>query len=190
MHRVFAAALELQAALRELGLPYCFIGGLALQRWGEPRMTQDADASVLTSFDHDDQVIEHLSARFKARPGGGPDFARRSRVLLLEAKNGTALDVALGALPFEARAVQRSSGWQLPRGKMLRTCSAEDLVVYKAFAARDRDWIDLDGVLARQGKKLLATQIIQELVPLVTLKEDDAIVPRLEKAMRRRGVLS
>ncbi len=53
LHRVYAAALELQVVLQELGRPYCFIGGLALQRWGEPRMTVDADATVLTAFDHD-----------------------------------------------------------------------------------------------------------------------------------------
>ena len=190
MHRVYAAALELQVVLKGLGYPYCFIGGLVLQRWGEPRMTQDADASVLTSFEHDDEVIERLLARFKSRREGGPEFARRNRVLLLEAQDGTALDVALGALPFEARAMDRSSDWKVTKTDSLRTCSADDLVVYKAFASRDRDWIDLDGILVRQGKKLNVAQIFEELAPLVALKEDDSIVLRLQEAMRRRGIKS
>lgn len=46
--RIVEAALELQAAIEEIGLGFCFIGGLAIQRWSEPRFTQDADASVLT----------------------------------------------------------------------------------------------------------------------------------------------
>lgn len=48
---VIAAALELQERLLPLGLPFCFVGGLAVQRWGEPRLTVDADATVLTSWE-------------------------------------------------------------------------------------------------------------------------------------------
>lgn len=190
MHRVFLAALELQAALEEIGLPYCFIGGLALQRWGEIRFTQDADATVLSAFEHDDEVVERLFARYKSRRSDGPAFALRHRVLLLEAGNGVGLDVALGALDFEARAVERASFWMLPDGRALRTCSAEDLIVHKAFASRDKDWMDIGGILQRQGRGLNSSQIFEDLRPLVRLKEDDAILPKLERLMRQHGVTS
>ena len=49
IQRVIGAALELQERLQEIGLPYCFIGGVAVQGWGEPRLTLDADASVLSA---------------------------------------------------------------------------------------------------------------------------------------------
>jgi hypothetical protein len=42
VNRAVEAAGELQAALLEGGFPFCFIGGLAVQRWGEPRLTVDA----------------------------------------------------------------------------------------------------------------------------------------------------
>jgi hypothetical protein len=29
---------------------FCFIGGLAVQRWGEPRFTADVDLSLLTGL--------------------------------------------------------------------------------------------------------------------------------------------
>lgn len=48
IQRVINAAAELQSRLAEIGLPFCFIGGIAVQRWGEPRLTVDADATVLT----------------------------------------------------------------------------------------------------------------------------------------------
>jgi len=38
---VFDAALAAQAAGQKIGLPFCIIGGVALQRWGEPRFTKD-----------------------------------------------------------------------------------------------------------------------------------------------------
>ncbi len=184
MHRVFVAALELQTELEALGLPFCFIGGLALQRWGEIRFTQDADATVLSAFDHDEEVIKRLFFHFKSRRPDGPEFALRHRVLLLEAANGVGLDVALGALDFEERAVKRASLWSIPDGHALRTCSAEDLVVHKAFASRDKDWMDIRGILQRQGRGLNLSQIFEELRPLVALKEDESILPRLEALAR------
>jgi hypothetical protein len=179
----------LQAVLEEIGRPYCLIGGLALQRWGEIRFTQDADATVLTSFAHDEEVATRLLARFQSRQPDGLAFALRHRVLLLEATNGVGLDVALGALDFEAHAIERASSWTLPNGHALRTCSAEDLIVHKAVASREKDWMDIDGILLRQGRKLHTAQIFEELRPLAVLKEDEAIMPRLEALMRQRGIV-
>jgi hypothetical protein len=185
LHRVFAAALELQEFLQEIGRPYCFIGGMALQRWGEVRYTEDADATVLTGFEFDEQVINLLLSRFKSRVQDGVAFALRNRVVVLTAGNGVGLDVALGALEFEARAASRASAWLLQDGNSLRTCSAEDLIVHKAFAARDQDWADIHGILVRQGSALNVSQIFADLRPLVALKEDESIVPRLEALMRK-----
>ena len=75
MGTVLEAAFEVQSFLVQAGERFCFIGALALQRWGEPRATRDVDLTLLCPF------------------GGGA----------------------------------------------LRICSAEDLVVLKAFAARPRD---------------------------------------------------
>ena len=44
------AAAKVQQDLDALGLPNCVIGGLALQAWGEVRLTRDADFAVLTRF--------------------------------------------------------------------------------------------------------------------------------------------
>ena len=46
MNPIFAAALEVQDFCRSRGFRFCFIGGLALQRWGEPRLTQDVDLTI------------------------------------------------------------------------------------------------------------------------------------------------
>ena len=67
---------------------------------------------------------------------------------------------------------------------MLRTCSAEDLVVHKALAARERDWVDIEGMLLRQGAVLNIALIHGELSPLVALKEEPAILTRLEAMLR------
>lgn len=112
MNPIFAAAYDLQAFCERAGWRFCFIGGVAVQRWGEPRFTQDADLTLL-------------------------------------------------------------------KGQYLLTCSAEDLIVHKAFADRPQDWLDIDGVVARQGAALNRQQIWFELEPLVELKEEPAILERL-----------
>jgi hypothetical protein len=66
--------------------------------------------------------------------------------------------------------VERSSDFAIGEGKSLRTCSAEDLVVFKAFAGRDKDWLDIEGVALRQAGRLQEMLVWKELDPL-ELKE-------------------
>jgi len=44
MRDLFRLANDIQSFCRERVWKFCFIGGLALQRWGEPRLTGDVDA--------------------------------------------------------------------------------------------------------------------------------------------------
>lgn len=183
------AAIELQSRLQSAGFPFCFIGGLAVNRWGEPRYTQDADATVLTQFVDDERLIDYLLIHFRARRTDAREFALQNRVLLLFASNGTPLDTALGALDFEKNAIHRATPWRYDSAREIITCSAEDLIVHKAFASRELDWIDVDRILRRQATKLNITQILAELRPLITLKEDASILPRLEALMRKRKAI-
>ena len=189
VNRVYSAALELQAALGEVRRPYCFIGGLAVQRWGEIRFTQDADATVLTEFQFDEEVVDQLLARFAARRPDARQIALHQRVLLLKSSQGVHLDVALGALDFEKHAIDRSSFWRVITGDDLRTCSAEDLIVHKAFASRDKDWLDIKGILIRQGPRLNVGQILEELRILEPLSEKEPIIPQLEALLRKQRLI-
>ncbi len=51
----------------------------------------------------------------------------------------------------------------------------------KAFAARTKDWMDVEGIITRQAGKLDWTYIRNQLGPLVTLKEAPEILNDLEK---------
>lgn len=185
---VLDAAKEIQGFLEKAGGRFCFIGGVAVQRWGEPRFTRDADMTLLTEFTHDEKWLDLLLTNFSPRRPDARDFALARRVLLVSASNGVDLDIALGGLPFEARCIERASPWELPEGSGLLTCSAEDLVVHKAFASRDVDWLDVERILMRQGAKLNVVQILEELTPLAELKEDATIVPRLQALINKRAV--
>jgi hypothetical protein len=51
----------------------------------------------------------------------------------------------------------------------------------KAFAARSRDWADIEGIIIRQTGKLDWDYVRQQLGPLVELKEAPGILEELEK---------
>ena len=141
--------------------------------------------TVLTHFE-DAPIVDALLERFAARVANAREFALQARVLLLVADNGVPLDIALGALAFEERCIARSSWWPASPDVRLFTCSAEDLIVHKAFAGRDRDWSDVERIVGVQGNQLNVSQILEELRPLAELKEDSHIVPKLEGILRKK----
>ena len=181
MTEVLQVAADVQGVCDTAGWRFCFIGGLALQRWGEPRETVDVDLTLLSGFGHEDPFIEKLLQIFEPRIDDAAGFARSRRVLLIRSQSGVGIDVVLGALPFEESAVSRSSLFEFPGRKLLRTCSAEDLVVMKAFASRGRDWADIEGIIVRQTGRLDWQYIETQLAPLAELKDAPEILEELAK---------
>lgn len=181
MIEIVRAAADLQALCQSQGWQFCFIGGLALQRWGEPRETIDVDLTLLTGFGGEEGFVRKLLEHYEPRIADAVDFALTRRVLLARAPSGVGLDIALGGLPFEEIVVARSSLFAFQPEVYLRTCSAEDLVVMKAFASRDRDWLDIDGIIVRQTGKLDWPYIRSQLQPLAELKETPEVMAELER---------
>lgn len=81
-------ARALQDFCDKCGWLSCFIGGIAVQRWGQPRVTRDVDLILLTGFGHEAPFIGALLAEYAPRYSNAAEFALRSRVLLLNSPNG------------------------------------------------------------------------------------------------------
>ncbi len=180
---VLAAAGEVQSFCQGHGWRFCFICGVALQRWGETRHTKDVDLTLLTGFGDEETFVDVLLKEFLPRRTDAREFALTHRVLLIETWKGVGVDAAFGALPFEERTVERASEWAWAGSESLLTCSAEDLVIHKAFAGRDLDWSDVERVLTRQHGKLDLKLIRAELKPLLELKGAPESLERLERML-------
>ena len=118
---------------------------------GGAAQTIDVDLTILTGFGDEAPLVRKLLAHYEPRIPDALEFAIARRVVLARAPSGVGLDIALGGLPFEESAVARSSFFAFPPQTQLRTCSAEDLIVMKAFAARAKDWMDVEGIIIRQA---------------------------------------
>ncbi len=176
-----AAAAEVEAFCQARGWQFCFIGGIAVQRWGMPRFTQDVDLTLFTGFGGEAEFADALLAEFVPRLRDARQFAIERRVLLVRTRGGVDIDFALGAFPFEEESIGRASIWPVSDAISLTTCSAEDLVIHKVFASRDRDWADVETVLTRQFGKLDLLRIRKELPALLEVKDDGESLAKLER---------
>ncbi len=184
MKLVLEAAKEVQDFLEEKDWRFCFIGGIAVQRWAIPRNTNDVDLTLMTGIGPEEHVTQKILERFDSRIKEDPMGFFLPRRIVLVAVQNVGVDISLGALEFEESAVQRSSYFDFIPGVSLKTCSAEDLVVFKAFANRLKDWSDIESVVSLQ-KNLDWKYIYGHLNPLAELKGEEEIPAQLEKLRKR-----
>lgn len=184
-NRLISAAQEIQTFCVERAWPFCFIGGLAVQHWGEARVTRDADLTLFTGLGDESDYADALLSRFSSRVTDGREFALQHRVLLLRATNGIPLDVSFGALDFENKAVATSVEVEIVPGSRLRLCTANALLVFKAFASRPQDWLDIEGIAVKSARALNWDEIRSDLAPLLELKGDVETLTRLDAIVRR-----
>lgn len=163
MNALYEAAREVSDFMTERRWKFCIIGGLAVMRWGEARLTQDVDFTLITGFGNEQGFIEPLLDHFPGRIADAASFALANRVLLLKTSSEIPFDVSLGALPYEEKIVENATLFSFDRSTVLPTCSADDLFVMKLFAAREKDWRDAEGIALRQGEHLNHAYIVSNL---------------------------
>jgi len=185
MKTLIHTASEVQSFFKKQEWRFCFIGGIALQRWGKPRLTVDIDISLLTGFGEEEKYIKILLASFTPRINEAEEFALENRVLLLKSESGVGIDIVLAGLPFEEKMIERASEFEFLSGIKLITCSAEDLLIMKSFADRPQDWVDVESILERHRKHLDIAYIKSNLLALCNVKGEPSILNRLDNLLKQ-----
>ena len=180
MNLLLRAAAQALDVLHTASIDACVIGGVAVARWGEPRLTADVDLVAMSAVIDDVKTVDALLSVFAPRSQGAREFALAHRVLLLRDAQGIPLDISLGALEFERAMVVRATAWRVENCPSVLTCCDEDLVVTKAFSGRDRDWADIAGVISRQSAALDQGAILERLTPLAEFAERPESISRLQ----------
>lgn len=180
------ALSALNGALSGLDRPFMLIGGLAVIARGVPRDTDDIDATVWAPSLEIDELLVALQRReIVGRIADVAGFARANQVLLLRHEpTGTPLEISLAWLPFEEEAIARAEILALG-STALPVALAEDLVIYKAVAWRDRDRADIERLLVVHRAAIhvdhvreVVRQFAEALEEPERLGEFDALVAR------------
>ncbi|MEX1276538.1 MAG: nucleotidyltransferase [Bacteroidota bacterium] len=136
------------------GLHYAVIGGIAATLYGSGRTTIDVDLIVQTDLSTLDRVYSVFTADFSPLKDNPLDFFRTYYVLpLIHKKLRVKVDVSAALSEFERKALERSRRMQYGSQSAI-FCSAEDLILFKLVANRDRDRIDVKDIILRNREKL------------------------------------
>ena len=186
MNGQFETAWKLHRFLTAHEIPYAIIGGVAVQRWGQPRLTRDVDLTVLLRPGSEEATLREIVAAFPPRIENAVAFALEHRVLPVEAPGGGEADISLGLPGYEEHVVARTVAYDLGDGREVRLCSAEDLIIHKALAGRPQDVLDIEGIVARQGSALDVAYVRRWLEELARLADDPEVTARFERVWAAR----
>lgn len=187
MNRQFETAWQLHTFLSARGIPYAIIGGIAVQRWGQPRLTRDVDLTVLLPPGSEETMLRAIVAAFPARIEDAVAFAVAHRVLPVEVPGASEADISLGLPGYEEHVIARAVPYDLGEGRVVRLCSAEDLIVHKALAGRPKDVLDIEGIVGRQGRALDVAYVRRWLGELARVAEDPDVAARFERIWAEWG---
>ncbi|MEW6546553.1 MAG: nucleotidyltransferase [Bacillota bacterium] len=162
--------------LEEHGIPYMVIGGFANLFWGRSRVTRDVDLTISCPMQRLGAVLTELGRRFRLLPADPLGFARRNRVVPLLVGEVVRVDLVLAGLPYEEEAIRRARVVEV-RGRAVRVCSPEDLIIHKIISDRPQDRDDVREIVRRQGNALDRGYM-------------DPIVRELSRALERPDILS
>ncbi len=130
-----------------------------------------------------DTFLQQAALRFQTRLPDAVDFARRSRVLLLQAGNGVPVDVSLGIPGYEEEVMGRAVTVEWPGGKTVRIIGCEDLIIHKCVAGRPRDLEDVRGILQRQQGRVDIPYIRRWLQEFAALVPEHDVAGHFEEAL-------
>lgn len=147
------ALKEISLFLDRFGYRHAVIGGVANAIWGQPRATLDADFKVVLGERSLNDLVQVLTQQFRSRVSDPEDFVKRTYVLPIQASNGVGVDIGIGFLGYEQKAIERAIIVQ-HSDVQFKVCTAEDLIIHKAISEREKDWADIEGILVRQGRRL------------------------------------
>jgi predicted nucleotidyltransferase len=186
------AALLCAEALDRAQLGFALYGGLVLAAYGEPRETRDVDVAVTElSAEAARRALEASGVRgivaFDDVVFGG---VLVGRVSLLGGDEHLGLNVLDLVRPrsrrYGAVVLERAVASDM-RGRTIRVVTAEDFVILKALATRDRDLDDAASVIRQSGDVMDFAQAARDVQALALEIPDWDVRSRWDEILVRGG---
>ena len=162
------------------------IGGLAVIARGVPRQTVDIDATMWAEGLDIAAVLPALAAEeLLPRTADAITFACERHVLLLRHEpSGTPLELILAYLPFERAALERAELVDFG-GVSVAAATAEDLIIYKAVAWRDRDRSDVERLLTLHRRSIDLKRVRASVAEFALALDEPERIEEFEALVRR-----
>lgn len=149
----FAVVLsELAALFERERIAYMVIGGLAVDYWGVQRVTHDVDIALAFDPRNVRPLLEALQPQIDQISPHAAEWAVDTGIVRFRHRNGIPVDLGVSDSPYLVQALARAVDVDA-EGHTVKFCTAEDLILHKLLADRDRDR-SLKGIFKRQRKKL------------------------------------
>jgi predicted nucleotidyltransferase len=141
---------KIAKALTDRTVPYMIIGGQAVLRYGEPRLTKDIDVTLglgLEGLQTIREVVTELALRILVEDPEA--FVHKTMVLpALDEETGIRVDFIFSFSEYERQAIDRAESVTLGNAAV-RFASLEDVVIHKIVAGRPRDIEDVRSILLK-----------------------------------------
>lgn len=137
-------------ALRTADIPFAFGGAISQEYCGTPRGSWDIDANLFVPESRAWDVLQALVGLIDSiHLGRAIAAAERDGQVRLD-WDGIGIDLYFSYDPFHdsCRSRVRQVAFD---GESVDVLSAEDLVVLKVLADRERDWVDIEDIMDCQG---------------------------------------
>eukprot|EP00825_Cyclidium_porcatum_P046119 TRINITY_DN7178_c0_g1_i2.p2 TRINITY_DN7178_c0_g1~~TRINITY_DN7178_c0_g1_i2.p2 ORF type:complete len:182 (+),score=2.67 TRINITY_DN7178_c0_g1_i2:191-736(+) len=160
-------------------IEYMIFGGIANSIHGISRQTFDIDIKIALQVDALDAVLGDLATVGAILPDNPIDFVHDTSVLPVQIED-VRVDLVFAWLPYEFDAITRSKRIHVLDCEA-RVCTPEDLIIQKCISERERDWMDIEGVVQTMKNDLDWDFILTECGELSSFIADSTIMTRLER---------
>ncbi len=177
-NNITSAIKDITEFLDNLKMPYMLIGGIANSIHGEPRYTYDIDIKIkFISEKNVSDLIENLRNSFIIKIENPIDFINTTMVLPIESNN-IKIDLIFASLPYEIEAIDNAGVCEFD-GTKIKICSAEDLIIQKCISIRQKDWMDIEGIINKNRETLNWEYVLKTTKELSDWISDNTIFERI-----------
>ncbi len=167
--------LDVDRICQESQTPYAIIGGIANLIHGGARTTQDVDLTLFAEIDQLDHIYRLFELDFMPLHENALAFFQRFFVLPLRHQaTQIRVDVAAGLSGLERRAIARSERRNFGEVEV-SVCTVEDLILFKLFAAREKDLLDVKSLVASNRQSLDRNYLRDCARELIDLERGDVL---------------
>jgi len=178
------AGLAIAQALESKNVPYAIGGALAYGLWGVPRATIDVDINVFTDEHGLAPVVAALDSLGITIDLEQAKSASAQRGMFSARFHSYRIDIFTSSIDFCREAENRRVAFTVS-GQQTWFLSAETLAVFKLLYFRAKDIVDLQRMIAVQGKRLDVNYVRKKIVEM--MGADDERVIRWDELVRDFG---